>query len=148
MYLGSQASSGQITPSRNEAPILFERKGTYYLMYGPICCFCHQGSGIEVWTAPHPLGPWSNMNLDLNPNDFFTGREIKAQCNYVIEIKHDSDIMDSDYLYTGDLWSTAPDGLKSHDIQYWSPPLQFDDSVQPPSIKPLKFVNNFTLNFN
>ena len=54
---GVYHSSGQITPSRNEAPILFERKGTYYLMFGPICCFCHQGSGIEVWTAPHPLGP-------------------------------------------------------------------------------------------
>ena len=75
---GSQSSSGQITPSRNEAPILFERKGTYYLMYGPICCFCHQGSGIEVWSASHPLGPWTDMNLDLNPNDFFTGREIKS----------------------------------------------------------------------
>ena len=53
---GVYPSSGQITPSRNEAPILFERKGTYYLMFGPICCFCHQGSGIEVWTALHLLG--------------------------------------------------------------------------------------------
>ena len=34
---------------------------------------------------------------------------------------------------------------KSHDIQYWSPPMEFDDSVQPPTIKPLNFVNNFTL---
>ena len=41
--LGAAASSGQITPSGNEAPILFERKGIYYLMYGPLCCFCHQG---------------------------------------------------------------------------------------------------------
>ena len=47
-------------------------------MYGPICCFCHQGSGIEVWSAPNPLGPWTDMNLDLNPNDFLTGREIKG----------------------------------------------------------------------
>jgi hypothetical protein len=78
-------------------------------------------------------------------HDLFNGREIKAQCNYVIEIKHDSS-GNSDYLYTGDLWSSAPDGLKSHDIQYWSPPMEFDDSVQPPTIKPLTFVNNFTLN--
>ena len=42
--LGAEASSGQITPIRNEAPILFERKGVYYLMYGPLCCFCHQGT--------------------------------------------------------------------------------------------------------
>ena len=91
------------------------------------------------------LGPWTDMNLDINPNDLFNGREIKAQCNYVIEIKHDSS-GNSDYLYTGDLWSSAPDGLKSHDIQYWSPPMEFDDSVHPPTIKTLTFVNNFTLN--
>ena len=47
---------------------------------------------------------------------FLTGREIKAQCNYVIKIDYKSG-KDPDYLYTGDLWSSAPDGLKSHDIQ-------------------------------
>ena len=55
------------------------------------------------------------MNLDINPNDLFNGREIKAQCNYVIEIKHDFS-GNSDYLYTGDLWSSAPDGLKVRNI--------------------------------
>ncbi len=137
--LGSEASSGQITPSQNEAPILFERNGFYYLMYGHICCFCRQGSGAQVWTASHPLGPWTDLHLDLNPNHFLTGREIKAQCNYVIKIEPDT------YLYTGDLWSSAPDGLKSHDIQYWSAPLEFDDAVTPPTIKPMTFVPNFSL---
>ena len=61
------------------------------------------------------LGPWTDMNLDINPNDLFNGREIKAQCNYVIEIKHDFSGY-SDYLYTGDLWSSAPDGLKVRNI--------------------------------
>ena len=99
-----------------------------------------------MWTAEHPLGPWNNMNLDLNPDHFFTGREIKAQCNYVIKIEYSNNPdKDADYLYTGDLWSSAPDGLKSHDLQYWSPPLEFDDSVQPPTIKPMTFVTNFTL---
>ena len=51
----------------------------------------------------------------------------------------------TDYLYSGDLWSSAPDGLKSHDIQYWSPPLQFNDSVQPPTIEILHFVDSFTV---
>ena len=71
----------------------------------------------------------------------------RAQCNYVIEIEHDSGAP-TDYLYTGDLWSSAPDGLKAHDIQYWSPPLEFDDTVQPPTISVLKFVHNFTLDAN
>ena len=103
-------------------------------------------TGIEVWTAPNPLGPWSDMNLDLNPGNSLgvLGREIRAQCNYVIEIEHEA--REKDYLYSGDLWSSSPDGLKSHDIQYWSPPLQFDDAAQPPSIAILHFVNNFTIN--
>lgn len=137
--LGKEASSGQITPSQNEAPILFERKGTYYLFYGHICCFCQQGSGVEVWSAPHPLGPWKDMNLDLNPDHLISGREIKAQCNSVIKLEPDF------YIYTGDLWSSAPDNLKSHDIQYWSAPLEFDDSQNPPTIKQMTFVDNFIL---
>ena len=36
--LGANSTSGAISPSGNEAPILFERKGTYYLLYGPTCC--------------------------------------------------------------------------------------------------------------
>ena len=26
-----------------------------------------KGSGAEVWVAEHPLGPWTNMHLDINP---------------------------------------------------------------------------------
>ena len=134
-------SSGQITPSGNEAPILFERNGIYYLLFGHICCFCQQGSGAQVWTANHPLGPWFDSGVDINPNHFITGREIKAQCNYVLRIEHNSKI---DYIYTGDLWSSAPDNLKSHDIQYWSPPLQFDKFG---NILPMNFVAQFDYDF-
>ena len=28
-------------------------------MFGQCCAFCSRGSGIGVYTAPHPLGPWS-----------------------------------------------------------------------------------------
>ena len=60
------------------------------------------------------------------------------QCNGVIQVG-------SDFLYTGDMWSSAPDGLKSHDLQYWSPPLGWDDTTQPPTIRPMTFVSNFTI---
>jgi len=140
--LGSSATTGTISPTSNEAPILFERKGWYYLLYGHTCCFCEQGSGAEVWASEHPLGPWINLNLDINPRHLGV-RTIKAQCNYVITIENDTG--ENDYLYTGDLWSSSPDNLKSHDLQYWSPPLEFDDLVTPPVIIPMKFVNNFTL---
>ena len=42
-----------------EAPSLFERNGIYYALFSWCCCFCKQGSGIIVHTAPHPLGPWT-----------------------------------------------------------------------------------------
>jgi hypothetical protein len=144
--LGALASTGTISPISNEAPILFERQGWYYLLYGHTCCFCEQGSGAEVWAADHPLGPWINLDLDINPGSLLSGREIKAQCNSVIKLEHQN--KPDEYLYTGDLWSSAPDKLKSHDIQYWSSPLEFDDSEVPPTIKPMHFVNNFNISIN
>ncbi len=30
-------------------------------------CFCYQGSGVKVHTAPHPLGPWTLVNSTKNP---------------------------------------------------------------------------------
>ena len=44
-----------------EAPALFERKGVYYALFSWCCCYCMQGSGIIVHTAPHPLGPWTSL---------------------------------------------------------------------------------------
>lgn len=136
-------TTGEITPSGNEAPILFERQGKYYLIFGHICCFCQQGSGASVWIANHPLGPWNDTKIDINPNHLINGREIKAQTNYVVQVEKENG--EVDYLYTGDLWSSAPDDLKSHDIQYWSPPLEFDDSG---NIYPMHFVEQFTVDLD
>ena len=36
-------SSDFLTETGNEAPILFERNGWYYLSFGPTCCFCKEG---------------------------------------------------------------------------------------------------------
>jgi hypothetical protein len=47
-----------------EAPVLFKRNGVYYALFGPMCCFCYQGSGIRVYTAPHPLGPYTYQGGD------------------------------------------------------------------------------------
>jgi beta-xylosidase len=49
-----------------EAPVLFERHGIYYALFGHCCCFCYQGSDMFVFQAPHPLGPWKQQsNADL-----------------------------------------------------------------------------------
>ena len=147
--LGEDFTSGQISPVGNEAPILFERQGWYYLLYGHTCCFCQPGSGAHVWMSQHPLGPWVDTGVDINPGDpndilGLGRREVPAQCNGVIVIEQDDG--HTEYLYSGDLWSSAPDQLKSHDIQYWSPPLEFEDGLDLPVIAPMKFVNNFTIN--
>ena len=137
--MGANASSGKISPSGNEAPIVFFRKGTYYLLFGPTCCFCHQGSGSSVYTSEHPLGPWTSQNYDLNPKSGWLGsRTIKAQESFVV------DNGSGDMLYVGDRWTSAPDHLKGHDFQYWQP-LQFNDTAIPPRIAPLKWEDNFTL---
>jgi len=46
-----------------EAPALFYRKesDTYYAVFGHCCCYCYQGSGAIVHTAPTPLGPWTSL---------------------------------------------------------------------------------------
>lgn len=44
-----------------EAPKLFFREGVYYAVFDNCCCYCAQGSGAIVHTAPHPLGPWTTL---------------------------------------------------------------------------------------
>lgn len=62
-----ETATEPISPKNNEAPMLFERKGWYYLIFGHTCCFCAQGSGALVYVAQHPLGPWTSMDTDINP---------------------------------------------------------------------------------
>ncbi len=49
------------------------------------------------------------------------------------------------YMWTGDRWQSAPDHLKDHDFQYWSL-LVFNDSEPQPSIQPFgHFVDSFNV---
>lgn len=73
-----------------------------------------------------------------------------------------------EYLFMADLWTSAPDGLKSHDLQvaclphrspsrlptvspsesllrqYWAP-LRFNDTAKPPTILPLVWLDDFEI---
>ena len=137
--LGKNASSETISPSGNEAPMIFERKGYYYLLYGHTCCFCEEGAGAHVFVAKHPLGPWTSMDTDINP-EVKGERTIKAQNNFVIQLGEE-------YIYTGDLWASAHDQMKSHDLQYWYP-LRFDDTKEPPSILPMTWKDSVEINIS
>jgi hypothetical protein len=98
-----------------EAPAFWERKGTYYLSFGECCCFCDYGSGIRVYMAPHAIGPWVEQPGLENPgrnNGLNTGNSTThAQQNFVTRVKLKNG--DYGYMWNGDRWGQAPDGLKA-----------------------------------
>ena len=49
-----------------EGPMLWKRKGKYYVSYGSCCCFCRAGSGNIVLSAPSINGPWTTQREDTN----------------------------------------------------------------------------------
>lgn len=87
-----RTTSGPISPPHNEAPILFKRQNYYYLFFGHLCCFCREGSGSSVYVARHPLGPWRDTGVDINPvvgSFWFPGarrRVVEAQENFVLRL--------------------------------------------------------------
>jgi beta-xylosidase len=49
-----------------EAPVLMKRHGYYYALYSWCCCYCLQGSGVMVYRATSPLGPYTQqVNLEF-----------------------------------------------------------------------------------
>jgi len=89
------------------------------------------------------MGPWHDTTTDLNPKaGLFSDRPIQAQESFVI--RTNTTASEGTFIYVGDRWVSAPDHLKSHDFQYWQP-LKFNDSVSPPTISPLYFVDSFSL---
>ena len=142
---GSGNETHDLSPAGNEAPLLFERNGWYYLAYGHVCCFCAEGGGAVLLVARHPLGPWKETGVDLNPRRGKGGKcgaTIPVQNNHVFQIANG---FERQYVFVADLWRTAPDGLKSHDLQFWAP-LTFDDSVEPPLPHgPLEWIDGFEI---
>ena len=57
------------TTTFNEAPSIFKRGATWYALFGHCCCFCEQGSGLFVHTAPNPMGPWTPQASASAPYD-------------------------------------------------------------------------------
>jgi hypothetical protein len=136
-------SSGLFGPKGIEAPALFKRNGYYYASVGLDCCFCAAGSGVTFFTATKPLGPWTlHDQVGRYPNGSSVS---KAQQNFVISVPgSDGKIL---YLWTGDRWQSAPDGLKDHDFQSWLP-LEFetDESSRgggPDRIRQMEWQDSF-----
>jgi hypothetical protein len=152
-----------------EAPVMFARGGSYFVLYGHCCCFCEQGSGIIVATAPHPMGPWTRLPGDLAcvpppvaappllqslaPRGVPTPGQgclyggstdvstTRSQQNFVIRVPAAAAGGDDTLIWTGDRWQQAPDGIKGHEGQFWAP-LAFDDKGR---LQKVSWIDEFNL---
>ena len=85
-----------------EAPAMFKRNGVYYALVSVCSCFGVGGADVWVYTATHPLGPYTR-HADL-------GNAEKSQQNYVFQAPLASG--ETAYVWTGDRWKSTPDGQK------------------------------------
>ena len=188
----SNVSSGLFGNVFVEAPAMFKRNGVYFALFGNCCCFCGQGSGIGVYSASTPLGPWRyhdnvgclanttltngcgcGMNHDINMQtgrttnlpsfpagkargvtattaaattcNFYGDSLTKAQQNFVIRIPQKDGSVE--YVWTGDRWQSAADGVKAHDLQYWAV-LQFQEDPGSGIEIPVQFVWEDSIQIN
>eukprot|EP00035_Acanthoeca_spectabilis_P010325 m.182837 g.182837 ORF g.182837 m.182837 type:complete len:289 (+) comp14984_c0_seq5:392-1258(+) len=91
-----------------EAPAMFKRETTYWVLLGPCSCFGSGGSETYIYNSSAALGPYQKVGT--------LGNAEHAQQNYLSQIATATGIA---YLWTGDRWRSAPDHLKSHDFQFW-----------------------------
>ncbi|RPH97694.1 MAG: hypothetical protein EHM72_13345 [Calditrichaeota bacterium] len=122
-YLSSTMENSGIIADGCEACAMFKRNDSYYALFDGTCCFCPGGTGARVYTAKSPLGPYTlrgNINRETNGKVI-----VPAQQTHIAEIPGPEGIQ---YVWMGDLWGSCKDGIKGHDLQYWSGPLQFDGS--------------------
>ena len=142
-----------------EAPVLFRRNNLYYALCGQRCAFCPEGSGVMVFFSNSPLGPFfpapninrrpesraptvstqQTWNVDIPGGKFsyaFTNNSqmvyesnaprIPAQETWVAKIPMAGGPI---FIWMADRWQSAPDGVKGHDFQFWSAPLNFNPST-------------------
>lgn len=63
----------------------------------------------------------------------------RAQQNFVIQIEAASG--ETEYIWTGDGWTQAPDGIKGNEPQFWGK-LEFDGDG---NVLPLKWVDAISI---
>ena len=122
-YLSSTMENSGVIATGCEACAMFKRNGLYYALFDRTCCFGPEGSGARVYTATKPLGPYTlrgNINRDAGEKPI-----IPAQQTHIATIPGPDGIQ---HIWMGDLWGSCKDGIKGHDFQYLSSPLQFDES--------------------
>jgi hypothetical protein len=137
-YLGPSGEISDVVGHGMEAPLLFRRNNLYYTIVGELCADCPEGAEAHVCISTSPLGPFSWVsNINRRPysgpdviaqpttNKFSRQNKaptIPAQETWVAKIPMPGGPA---FIWMADLWESARDGVKGHDLQYWSPPLKF-----------------------
>lgn len=101
--------SPQIGPGNLEGILMFKRDELYYVMIGPCCCFCAEGSDVLVYISSSPLGPYEQQQ-----NPLLLASTWHGQTGAVW-------FTGQDWVIYGDRWQSAPDKIKAHDFSYWAP---------------------------
>lgn len=136
-FTGSTLEGSEVIDRRVEAPAMFKRGGRYYLLFGETCCFCTEGADARVYVAEGPLGPYRKIG-DIN-RDEGGGIIVKGQQTDVCVVPTEGG---EAYLWMADLWGSRKDGVKGHDVQFWSEPMEFGEDG---SIGRLRWVDEFEL---
>jgi hypothetical protein len=92
-----------------EAPVMFMRNNTYYLVFGPLCAYCG-GTATMVVSASSPLGIYSKA-ASINSNS------CGGQPTHVASIVTSSGTM---YMFMSDLWHS---GFRNEALAnyFWGP---------------------------
>lgn len=129
-FLGVTDNTSDVLGIGCEAPALFRNRDRYYALFDSTCCFCSSGSGVRVLIASNPLGPYTEKT-NINRQADGTPR-IGAQQTFVAQVLTQAGPA---FLWMADRWGSRPDGVKGHDLQFWSSPLGFDPDGM---IEPIK----------
>ena len=128
--MGKAANSGNI--GHGEAPMMFKRNGIYYIVFGGGCCYCSAGSIVTAHTANHPLGPYTLSNVTFG--------NLTSQSTAIFPYIDDN--QETQWMYVGDRWQSAPDHVKGHDFTVFSPIIFSEDGL---SVTTKDFQDNFTI---
>lgn len=115
-YLGLTGEASQVILKGAECSILIRRNDLYYILSGPLCCLCPQGTIVQVLTATSPFGPYT-VRSQINRRSDNGEPIIPAQETWIATIPTSAG---PTYLWMGDRWKSSPDGAKGHDFQYWT----------------------------
>ncbi|MBB5874329.1 hypothetical protein F4553_007763 [Allocatelliglobosispora scoriae] len=128
-YLSGTGSYTRLNQGSTEAPAMFRRDGSYYVLFSdPNCGYCTTGTSYR--RASSPLGTWSAKTL-LTPNScggqpaFVTAMPVTGGTSY---------------LYGSDLWNNAAPNEALANF-YWGPLTFAGDG----SINPIACQNSFPL---